>query len=892
MVRIRKLVVAIAAATALASEVAYALGLGEVTLQSALNQPLIAEIELLDTQGIAINDLRPALASADAFSKAGIDRSFFLTDLRFTPVSKGGRNVIQVTSAQAVREPYLNFLLEVRWPSGRLMREYTLLLDPPLYSPETVVAATPVQAPTVIRSTAPAAIPVIRELRSQSAPQSVVAQAPVKSPVAPTTAASSATEYRTTANDTLWVIANRYRQGGSVQQAMLAIQDLNPDAFLDGNINRMKSGHVLRLPTAEQVRSRTQSEAMTEVAAQGAQWRSATAKAAQRQLDATAQLEKASAPVKADMADSLRLVANAGEATTANEKGRSGENSSERLATLQENLDSSRRENQELNDRLQDLQAQVEKLQRLMSLKDAQLARLQSNMSEGETAEQSQQDSVPLAAGAESVAVDDVDAVGDKQVGEVVSEGGVEVAPVAAVVETEEAQTAVADNSPVSVDVAEAAVVEVDNSDSGFQAFLNSSLLLPVAAGTAVLLLGALLVARRRASKKAEEAYMLDDSLDRPIDLGVSPYASALGAVSAQASEALADPALFKEVVDTTTPVATPQAVAAPAADPMTESDIYIAYGRFEQAVDLLQSAINDNPDQNGLKLKLLEVYGEQGDKGAFQRQLQELRDAGVEADLIEDIEQRYPALVASTASVFDGIEYTPESTSIVQVAEEDVSLNLDLLDSELTLDLPAEDKSVEASNTFEAEGSQLDDLEAELAAFDLGLSEFELAEDKPVLSDQVEQNSATDNAAVEETDSLSLDELSLELDELALSDAQPVVELDASPSDVHDHVLFDLDDLEAQLGEVDLELDALGQALDNAAPVAPLNTPDLDLSELGDELDLIVDADENVTKLDLASAYIEMGDAEGARDILEEVLGSGSVSQKQEAQELLTQLS
>ena len=856
MVRIRKLVVAIATATALASEVAHALGLGEVTLQSALNQPLIAEIELLDTQGVAINDLRPVLASVDAFNKAGIDRNFFLTDLRFTPVSRGGRNVIQVTSAQAVREPYLNFLLEVRWPSGRLMREYTLLLDPPLYSPETVVAAMPMQAPATVRSTPVAPAPVVRALGQQpvqhAAPVVPILKAPSET-LALVGEEQALTEYRTTANDTLWVIASRYRQGGSVQQAMLAIQDLNPDAFLGGNINRMKSGQVLRLPTMEQIRRRSQGDAMLDVASQGAEWRGVVDKATKRQLDATAQPEKTVLPVNIDTTDSLRLLAGAGEAVDANESGRSGRTSGERLAVLQENLDSSRRESQELNDRLQDLQRQVDKLERLMSLKDSQLARLQANVGD---------DAAPQAEETSLLATED-ERIADE------SSAGNPVIPVATemvdVFSQEKGLVQVVDSKSENVEVDTSVAVETVSDESEFQDFLNSSLLLPIAVSTSVLLLGVLVIARRRAAKKAEDAYMLDDSLDRPIDLGVSSYAAASDTAGAQGWKKAEAASALPNVAGALS-VVVPQAVSVPAVDPIKESDIYIAYGRFEQAVELLQSAINDDPVQGGLKLKLLEVYGEQGDKAAFQRQLQELRDAGVDIELVESIEQRYPALVASVSAVFDGIDYLPEPIASTQADVEFVS-HLQPLSSDLVADISGAGLP---SETFSESGL------AEVVLLDSERNALDVSVDR--------QNS--------EDGCINVDEINFKLDSLALNEASQVVESEVGLGATTDDVFFDLDDLEVQLGEIDLELDALGQALDNTVPVTPLNTSNLGLSGLDDELDLMVDADENVTRLDLAGAYIEMGDAEGARDILEEVLGSGSASQKQEAQELLTQLS
>jgi pilus assembly protein FimV len=169
MVRVRKLVLAIAAASALSSGMAHALGLGEVTLQSALNQPLVAEIELLEVRDLGSSEVLPSLASAEAFSKAGVDRQYFLTDLKFTSLVKpNGKSVIRVTSTKPMREPYLNFLVEVLWPNGRLLREYTLLLDPPLYTPQSVLsAAAPVVAAPAPRPqvTAPLARLHLRPLR-------------------------------------------------------------------------------------------------------------------------------------------------------------------------------------------------------------------------------------------------------------------------------------------------------------------------------------------------------------------------------------------------------------------------------------------------------------------------------------------------------------------------------------------------------------------------------------------------------------------------------------------------------------------------------------------------------------------------------------------------------
>ncbi len=373
MARVRKLVLAIAAASALSSGMAHALGLGEVTLQSALNQPLVAEIELLEGRDLDANEVIPTLASPEAFNKAGIDRQFFLTDLKFTPVLKAnGKSVIRVTSNKPMREPYLNFLVQVLWPNGRLQREYTLLLDPPLYTAQSVIPAA-VQRPVTAASSAPRAQP------------------PAARPAAPTTQPASAgtaaatplagNEYKTTANDNLWDIASRARSGGSVHQAMLAIQDLNPQAFIDNNINRMKSGQVLRLPDAQQINSRTQSAAIAQVNEQTAAWREGRSVAASaRQLDASKRSSAATVPARIERSDNLKLVADGSDkAGAGSDKGKANNKALlDQLAVTQESLDSTNRENAEMKSRIADLQSQLDKLQRLVQLKNDQMAKLQA----------------------------------------------------------------------------------------------------------------------------------------------------------------------------------------------------------------------------------------------------------------------------------------------------------------------------------------------------------------------------------------------------------------------------------------------------------------------------------------------------------------------------------
>lgn len=220
----------------------HALGLGEIQLRSALHQPLDASIVLHGTDGLAPSDIAVSLADTSAFSRVGIDRPYFLTLLRFTPVLQGRNLVIQVQSSAPVVEPYLNFLVQLQSPNGTLLREYTLLLDPPLYQSAATVTAIPARP----GAQANEALPVSRSVQTAVRPQPELPQ------LQPQAGASS---YQSRSGDNLWAIAKATRadESISVHRQMLAIRALNPDAFVDGDIDRLRAAQQLILPTAEQM---------------------------------------------------------------------------------------------------------------------------------------------------------------------------------------------------------------------------------------------------------------------------------------------------------------------------------------------------------------------------------------------------------------------------------------------------------------------------------------------------------------------------------------------------------------------------------------------------------------------------------------------------------------
>lgn len=953
MVRVRKLVLAIAAASALNAGSAYALGLGELSLQSALNQPLVAEIELLQVRDLEQIEIRPSLASAEEFNKAGVDRQFFLTDLTFTPVVRpNGKSVIRVTSSKPVREPYLNFLMEVVWPNGRLLREYTLLVDPPLYTP-TPVVATPSRLPAVATGSTP-----VRTVAPTPASRPAVSAPSAPAPASAPANNLTGSEYRTTSRDTLWEIAQRVSPG-SVHQTMLAIQDLNPDAFIGGNINRLKTGQVLRLPTEEQIRQRSQRDAVAQVAVQNTAWREGrTPVVGERQLDATKRASAGAAPAQAQATDSLRLVAaDAGSATSGADTGSEQVKAlNDKLAVTQESLDSSRRENADLQGQVQSLESQLEKLERLLEIRNNQLAQLEADLRNASVA--ADQTPAPEVQAQQPVAVSEVNAPvveTEAAVAAPVVETPEVVTPEAAVeapVETIEVTAPAAERAeidfnyseePVEVQApvqnaqpepvaAEAAPVAESKpapapvaQSSLIDELLGNQMLMGVVGGAAILLLLALLMflSRRNAKREAEmqEELMQQEetaAFDAELDFSGSSFEG------------------FDEVAQSQTAASD----SAPSADPLGEADIYIAYGKFTQAAELLQNAINDEPQRTDLRLKLMEVYAELDDREGFAREENELREIGVPSSQLDQLKAKYPNLLAvagvaaaaASAAVADDFNFDDLGLSSPEAAaaptldaglDDSFDLGLDSFDDVLASDAVAQEPAASAELDDFASLSMDAAIASEPAqdnpAFDLDLS-FEatekaaLSEAESALDDfSFDLNESAEPTAADENLLGALDEdfaLDLNADlasEPSVSTEQALADLEADlggldlPSDFDlsvaeeapvaatvesDNFLSDLDQMAGELEDFSAEL--------ASEPVADAVQPSASVDALSgdDDFDFLSGTDETATKLDLARAYIDMGDSEGAKDILDEVLSEGNENQQTEARELLAGLS
>lgn len=870
MLRIRKLVLAMAAASALSSGMANALGLGELTLKSAQNQPLEAEIELLDVRDLTAAQLAPSLAPPEEFAKAGVNFSSALQDLRFTPViNPNGRSVLRVTSSQPMPGPVVKFLVQVMWPQGRLLRDYNVLLD----------------------------------------------QAKAQGPEAATGNVAAATtgpgSYTTQRRDTLWQIAARNAQGGSIQQTMIAIQALNPDAFIGNNINQLKVGQVLRLPDQQQIQSIAQGEANREVAEQYAAWREGRRLGPRaRQLDATRRGAADAAPAAIAQGDNLRLVSpgnqpGAGQAKALNDK----------LAVAQESLDTSRRDNEELKSRMSDLQSQLDKLQRLIELKNDQLARLEAQgaatpaLATTVPGEPGQQAPAPSQA-----AVPVTDPVPTASQPTVPDQPVIAPAPSAA---------------PDAQPAAQAP------SDSTLDDVLGSRWLLWLIAGSTVLVLALLLwllARKRRAQQEAEKHLRMARALEEEQIEGFDPEDDSLDGVEVVSPTVTLSPAAVAASAAAAAASEKPaaQPVREPAADPygplLAQADTCIAEGRLNRATELLEPAVASAPRRDDLRLKLMEVYARQGDQSAFAEQERQLPATAGNTAEVASLRERYPAMLALAAAgvgaaalaakldeqyVQGLLDDQPGSPHAEPAASDtQAAAGPDAFDDVPTLDTAALDDQALEDN-FDL---SLDDPSPEPAT-----STADPADEALSAGGQMQDPADADfetllaQASAEAQPAQDLSDFDLDIGEPDGADGRD----DAAPSTVDPVPAFnpatDFDlpadfDLSLQddspgaqqfaseLNDVNAELDKLSQSLESPSLEPHFTAEDAaaqpELEPIDDlDFDFFSGADEVATKLDLARAYIDMGDHQGARDILDEVVKDGDERQREEAEDMLSRL-
>ncbi|MBV1870884.1 MAG: hypothetical protein KUG76_08240, partial [Gammaproteobacteria bacterium] len=913
----RKINSAILGASFILPGVAGALGLGDITLNSALNQPLSADIVIRKPGDLTPEEVLASLASAKEFNTLGVDRSYFLQDLQFNvKISDSGVATIHLTTRKAVIEPFLNFIVEVQWPEGKLLKEYTLLLDPPVFSQESSKAVT-LPASDVASIKPESKINRVAAVGDTGLPRHPAAAESQDAYSAPVS--GDGVYGPVTRNDSLWLIASKSRPNKSytIHQTMVAIQDKNPDAFLRNNINLLKEGQILRLPTGDEIQTNSYQDALARVKQQNDNWKTPVESTPEPNSSDDSSSESQmggaveQAPENKTVGDGrLTLVAgSAGEGSAGALGAAQGESDSDTASGLQqaltlkeEALDKTLIENENLKTQFEEVSAQLETSSELIQVKDDQIASLQ------------------------------------KQLEVLAQKGG------------------------------GSSVAQPSLSDKQTGGFLDDPLTLAGIGAAILALIVGLMFARKKPTEVESDGLPEQDfEADKLFD---SDAEGGDEAVAEDESE-LSDESL-KEEGEGESP-SSDAAVQQELGDVIGEADIYIAYGRFSHAAELLKQGCEAEPSREDIRLKLLEVLVELSDTEGFLIHDEVLRSSSDEsvlraADTLyekingfsrNDANQEESGDISFESADTEGgslIEGVGEDEPFAADSESEFALSAeldgDLTEADLgpseneivssdldTADLQADAEEDELSSEIEFELPDIDSDDDSALSLDLDIDEADL-ESSSFSSEEIDE---VDQATVEIVDEEALDDTDLDgmagnelegLDDLGLDDTVEDTtqsdELELSEGDF-ELDLDDMGDLEisgdslAELAtegdDLGLDLDGLADSLEDAgvdfsdvAESVSVDSAELldvsanndsvldeavdevveasgDINLDDDDLDLLSDLDENATKLDLARAYLEMGDASGAKEILEEVLSDGSDVQKQDAEELLQKI-
>lgn len=365
----RSLKLSMLLALALGSSQTVALELGQIRVKSALGQPLVAEIPVTPESPADLRNLSARLASDEDFMRAGITEGRTRVPLSFAIVNgPGGTKLIRITSTDAINDPYLDLLVQVDNAAGKSVREYTILLDPP--------GAAPAPPPA-----APAAAP------RRTAPASAAAPRPAAPPAAAAgESAAPGSNITVQSGQTLSAIAQQVKPAGvDLNQTLLALKQSNTGAFYRDNINALKSGAVLRVPTAEEARAMTVAAALEEVRRQNSDWRAGAVGTPTNVADSATRATASSSPTapasKRD--DHLQLLPSGeGAKNAAPGAGKGSADVRRDLQRSQESLATLQQQGAELRSRLKDLEDINSKNERLLSLKDSEIAELQRKLAE------------------------------------------------------------------------------------------------------------------------------------------------------------------------------------------------------------------------------------------------------------------------------------------------------------------------------------------------------------------------------------------------------------------------------------------------------------------------------------------------------------------------------
>jgi pilus assembly protein FimV len=598
----------------------FALGLGDIQLHSGLNEPLDADIELISAAPDELSSLRATIANRETFERYGLERPASLQNLEFRVTRSGeGRNVLKVRSREPITEPFVSFLVEVNWSRGRLLREYTLLMDPPIYMPGgEQVASAPVSAPQAGATEADRSGQVQRPVEAPPPPAETPAVSRPSSPATVAPATIDGSSYTVRSNDTLWQIASSLKPGeaSGINRMMMALYRANPDAFA-GNINQLRAGAILRIPGDTEYEAIGSGEANAEVRRQYSEWRTSRGLVAE-----------GGAPAEAR----LRLV-------TPTEGGE---------GTAAATSPGAAAESQQLRDRVRQLETQLDDSRRMIEVKDQELANLQRQL--GQPAEPAATTTPPAVE--ETPPTTEPQAVTPETTTPEASQAPVEEPAPTPAAEPEPAPPPTAQPTPAAAAPEKTSWIDLLLANWYY-------------AGAALLVLGLILFAltRRRQepdfgnfgkladaarssgggagtvvareprierepvttplrAKAIDEAFLVEESGEH-VQPKFKPVAEPVRAEKAPA------PARGKSADDT---LSSETAINLDQGDPLAEADFHMAYGLYDQAADLVRIAIEREPQRRDLRLKLLEIYFVWGNKDSFLQQARELAETRSQA--------------------------------------------------------------------------------------------------------------------------------------------------------------------------------------------------------------------------------------------------------------------
>jgi pilus assembly protein FimV len=625
----------------------WALGLGDIELQSALNQPLRAQIRLSATQE-EIQDLDISVADQATFQRYGLDRPAFLSTLQFEiGKNDAGSDVIFVRSPQAIAEPFVTMLIEASWPNGRSLREYTVLLDPPVFAPDNAAPVRQAQTPppaAPARSAQPGGAIARQPAPPAPAPAPARTVAPSRAAQTPALGGTYGPVQRA---ETLWGIASRIKPAGvSMNQMLVAMYEANPQAF-QGNMNLLRRGATLRIPDRASLGTMAASAATAEVRRQNQAWQAGSTGAGAGQEQAQARLRLVPPSEESGAGGSASSSASSGAPASTAAAGGSGAGAAEAA---------------ELRGRVDDLQSQLDESQRLLEVRDDQLRELQQRLAEATgggagAAPSDQQAAADAAAGVdlegEQVFADEADSdTGAESPDAAATAAAANTAPPAA--DTTQQPPAPAATQPPPADVVSTTSAPPSPSLLSRVLSVVAKPVVLIGLGAGVVLLAALWYLRRR-REEVEDVTGRWEALEREVDEEGADHETTArlrrqtdenedfiveetAAAAAPAAEPTSEP-FEVPPLDEPAPAAADTAstgafempggtsdetmssqtvINLDQADPVAEADFHMAYGLYDQAAELVSQALERDPDNRGLKLKLLEVFFVWGNKEAF----------------------------------------------------------------------------------------------------------------------------------------------------------------------------------------------------------------------------------------------------------------------------------